>query len=159
MSPEPTIAVTLQRDFRAPVAKVFAAWSNPAFITTWWRNLTVAHIDFREGGTYEFRWESWEGRVVGSYREIVDNQRIVFTWCPEPRSEGCGDSVVTIEFEQRGNVTRLVLTHDLNRNEAEADDHVGGWTGALNDLALEYPAMDDPVAAYSDGRQPSAAPA
>jgi uncharacterized protein YndB with AHSA1/START domain len=156
MSQDQRLAVRLQRDFRAPAAKVFGAWADPAFITKWWKNLTVAKIDFRTGGDFEFRWESWEGAVTGTYREIVPNERIVFTWSPTPQSEGCAESVVTLELEERGDITRLTLTHDLNSTKAEADSHRDGWTTALADLAAGYPRVPSPVAVARNIKAPAA---
>ena len=145
MSDELNLTVHLQRDFRAPVAKVFAAWKDPDFITKWWKNLTVAKLDFREGGAIELRWESWDGVVTGHYREIVENERIVFTWKPKPADESGDESVVTLAFEQRGDFTRLTLAHELNRSKKEADSHHGGWTQALEDFGATYPRVTSPV--------------
>jgi uncharacterized protein YndB with AHSA1/START domain len=150
------LSVRLQRDFRAPVARVFEAWSNPAFITKWWKNLDVAKMDFRPGGELELRWKSWDGRVTGTFREIVQNERIVFTWSADPTPEGCAESRVTLELEDRGEITRLTLTHDLNADKAEADMHRDGWSKALIDLAARHPRAVSPVAVVRNIRAPAA---
>jgi uncharacterized protein YndB with AHSA1/START domain len=57
----------------------------------------------------------------------------VFSWtCDEL---GVTDSLVTIELIERGDVTELVLTHELPDEPHVLREHEGGWNGCLGSLA------------------------
>jgi uncharacterized protein YndB with AHSA1/START domain len=72
--------------------------------------------------------------VSGTYREIVPDSRIVFTWSFETHFE-VKDSVVTIDLLEAPGGTELVLTHELLPSAKERDSHEAGWTGILEKLA------------------------
>ena len=65
------------------------------------------------------------------YREITRPHRLVFTW----KSEGAGDTVVTIAFERVADrKTKLTLTHERFVSETARDGHRSGWGGILEKL-------------------------
>lgn len=71
----------------APRPLVFTVWSRPEHLVRWWgpNDFTLPHCeqDFRPGGAYKFCMRSPAGEdywVSGVYREIVEPERIVFTW-------------------------------------------------------------------------------
>ena len=56
--------------------------------------------------------------------------------------QGCGGSaglyaetVITIEFEDRGSATRLTLTHEYLPTEGSKESHAFGWNGSFDPLA------------------------
>lgn len=82
----------LEREFDAPKALVFKAFSEAEHLKQWWGPrgwiLTTCDVDFREGGVWHycmkcvdenqgefFGFESW-GK--GVYKEIVDGEKIVY---------------------------------------------------------------------------------
>jgi len=138
VSTDLNLSVRMQRDFNAPVARVFEAWRDPEFITRWWKNLEVAELDFREGGAYRFEWASWDGHVEGTYETIRQNEEIAFTWNAVPSREGAAQTLVRLRFEALDEArTRLHVEHELNRTVGEHDGHQEGWTASLRDLASE----------------------
>ncbi len=135
-------SLQLKRIFNAPREKVFKAWTNSKQMKQWiipqdGFSVPNVEVDFRVGGNYRIEMLSPEGvchTAVGKYREIVAPEKLVFSWFWENRPEE-GETLVTVEFYEQGNSTEVVLTHELFQNETVRDDHVTGWSGALNQLA------------------------
>jgi uncharacterized protein YndB with AHSA1/START domain len=135
-------SLTLKRRFKAPPAKVFAAWTDPEKIKRWMgpgEIVTVAaETDPRAGGRYRIlmrRPDGAEHNVGGVYREVVANEKLVFTWAwkvappDEPH-----ESLVTVLFKPDGDGTLLTLTHEKLFDEDSRQGHEHGWIGALDKL-------------------------
>jgi uncharacterized protein YndB with AHSA1/START domain len=132
-------SLTLKRRFKAPPAKVFAAWTDPEKVKRWMGpgEVKVVHAenDARVGGRYRWLMKSPDGAdhdVSGIYREVVANEKLVFTWAWKAAPER--ESVVTVLLKPDGDGTLLTLTHEQFNDEAARDSHQGGWTGALEKL-------------------------
>jgi uncharacterized protein YndB with AHSA1/START domain len=95
-----------------------------------------AETDVRVGGRYAvgFRTEDGEEHnVSGIYREVVPNERLVFTWAWRSTPER--ESLVTILVKpQDGGGSMLTLIHEQFFDETARDRHQYGWTGSLNKL-------------------------
>ena len=132
-------SLTLKRRLKAPPAKVFAAWTDPQKIARWMGPEQVesvrAETDARTGGRYRFVMRTTGGEehdVSGSYREVVPNEKLVFTWAWKSTPER--QSLVTVTFKPDGDGTLLTLTHEQFFDEEARDRHRHGWTGALAKL-------------------------
>src|SRR3982750_3642882 len=78
--------ITFEREFAAPRALVFKAWTDPRALEHWFGpagwTLPVCEVDLRPGGVWRYCMrgpkgeESW-GRAT--YREIVEPERLVYT--------------------------------------------------------------------------------
>src|SRR5271170_6303444 len=71
------------RDFDAPRAEIFEAWTKTEHVTRWWdaagEPLVVCEIDLRPGGAFNFVTRSHPDMpFAGVYREIVPPGRLVF---------------------------------------------------------------------------------
>lgn len=83
---DPTLDLVLERDIDVPVELVWEAWTTPASLKEWfvpkpW-SITSVEIDLRPGGIFATTMRSPEGQEfpnVGSYIEVVPNERLVFT--------------------------------------------------------------------------------
>ena len=73
-----------------------------------------------------------EHDVSGVYREVVPNEKLVFTWAWKSTPER--ESLVTVLFKPDGDGTLLTLTHEQFFDEDARDRHQHGWTGALDKL-------------------------
>ena len=78
--------ILITREFDAPKHLVYKAWTTPELVKRWWSGqrgeMTVAEIDLRVGGTWRYVMVANGGFEVafhGEYREIVPNERIVYT--------------------------------------------------------------------------------
>jgi len=101
-------------------------------------SIAVAELEMdpRPGGTFRLvmRRERDEITHTGEYREVDPPRRLVFTW-KSPATHG-RETVVTVEFHERGDATELVLTHEELTDEHSADGHREGWTSIAERLAL-----------------------
>ena len=132
-------SLTLKRRYNAPPAKVFAAWTDPEKMKRWLgAEATVGllgEIDARVGGRYRFKMRSPdadEHEVSGIYREIVPNEKLVFTWAWKSTPER--ESLVTVLLKPDGDGTLLTLTHEMFFDEEARDRHQHGWTTSLQKI-------------------------
>jgi uncharacterized protein YndB with AHSA1/START domain len=133
-------SLTLRRQLKAAPEKVFAAWTKPEALKAWFgpsdeMKILIAETDPRPGGRYRIvmqRPGEEEHRVGGTYKEIVPNRRLVFSWAWE--STPGRESVVTVELAPKDGGTLLTLTHAQFFDEPARDRHQEGWTGCLDRL-------------------------
>ena len=134
-------SLTINRTLDAAVGVVYAAWTDPAKIVKWFApsdemTCEVSEFDFKVGGGYTIVMHSPDGErhcVSGKYREIVENEKLVFSWAWESTPERV--SQVTLVFRANGNTTRLQLMHEQFFDEAARDNHNIGWSACLERLA------------------------
>jgi uncharacterized protein YndB with AHSA1/START domain len=133
-------SLTIKRRFNAAPAKVFSAWTDPEKVKRWMgpgETVTVrAENDARVGGRYRVVMRAPNGDehdVGGVYREVVPNEKLVFTWAWKSTPER--ESLVTITFKSDGAGTLMTLTHEQFFDEEARDHHQFGWDGAM--LKLE----------------------
>jgi uncharacterized protein YndB with AHSA1/START domain len=141
-SASPSVAVkpslTLKRRLNAPPEKVYAAWTKPEQIARWFGGQEVlgvtAEADLRVDVRYHInmRTRSDEHDVSGTYREIVPNEKLVFTWAWKTTPERA--SLVTVTLKPDGAGTMLTLLHEQFFDEPARDRHQQGWSGALDKL-------------------------
>lgn len=132
-------SLTLRRRLNAPPAKVYAAWTDPEKMTRWFGPdagaVRHAEADVRPGGRYAVIFHTEDGEehnVSGTYREVVENEKLVFTWAWITTPER--ESLVTVALRPDGDGTMLTLTHEQFFDEAARDRHAHGWTGSLDKL-------------------------
>ena len=146
MSTAPKLAtqpsLTLKRRLHAPAEKVYAAWTQPAQIARWFGpSETVAgsvraqQMDVRVGGRFRIGFNTADGEyheVGGVYREVVPNEKLVFTWAWHTTPER--ESLVSVLIRSEGEGAMLTLTHEQFFDQAARDGHQRGWTGTLDRL-------------------------
>jgi len=94
-----------------------------------------AESDLRVGGRYRWVMVAPSGQeldVRGVYREIVPNEKLVFTWSWLSAPER--ESLVTVLLKPDGDGTLLTLTHEQFFDEDARDQHNHGWNGALDKM-------------------------
>ena len=130
--------IKITRMLPVGIDRVFAAWSDPAVISQWFkvdRNWTAqAFNDFRVGGQYRIEMHRGEAGVfvaTGEYREISPPNRLTFTWTSGP---GVSDTLVTVELRAVAAGTELTLTHNLLPNTEALNQHEQGWIDCLDNL-------------------------
>ncbi len=132
-------SLVLKRRLKAAPEKVYEAWTNPEQMTRWWgapdtTKPAVAETDLRVGG--RFRVQFWAGgqqnSVSGTYREVVPNRKLCFSWAWQSTPER--ESLVTIELNPVTEGTMLTLTHEQFYDEQARDNHSRGWNMSLDRL-------------------------
>ncbi len=131
----------LERTLAAPRERVFRAWTDAAEVSRWFaptdqHTTGVVELEARVGGRYRIEMHAPNGNVhtvVGVFREVRPPRRLAFTWTWEGKD--MGETLVTLDFQDLGGSTRLVLTHELFTSQALRDDHGKGWDGCLRRLA------------------------
>lgn len=114
--------ILITREFAAPKHLIYKAWTTPELIKRWWHakrgEATVADVDLRVGGRW--RWvmvtdEGFEVAFHGEYKELVPNERIVYTEVyegapvPEGEEEKAVLNTMTLtEKDGRTTLTQLV---------------------------------------------------
>ena len=133
-------SLSFTRRLKAPPAKVYAAWTDPQKIIRWFGrsdakpNSFHAEIDARIGGRFRVSFSTAEEyyEVDGVYREVVPNEKLVFSWAwhstPERQSQ------VTVALKPDGDGTLLTLLHEQLFDQAARDGHERGWIDALDKL-------------------------
>jgi uncharacterized protein YndB with AHSA1/START domain len=133
-------SLTIKRRLNAPPEKVYAAWTNPQKMTRWFgpANARIgsvqADIDARIGGRFRISFSTDDEyfEAGGVYREVVPNQKLVFSWAWHSTPER--ESQVTISLKPDGDGTLLTLHHEQFFDSAARDGHERGWTGMLDNL-------------------------
>jgi uncharacterized protein YndB with AHSA1/START domain len=103
--------ILIVRDFAAPRAIVFEAWTKPEHVAQWWdpsqEPLASCDIDFRPNGAFRFVPRGAKPPFSGTYREIVPPERLVFSTVVAPSG---AESIGILLFEERDGRTTLRLT-------------------------------------------------
>lgn len=137
--------LTITRIFDAPRQLVFKAWTDPDQVARWWGPqgyITISYdMDIRPDGAFRICMRSPAGTdhwKQGVYREIVEPERIVFTfvWSDAQGTPG-HELLTTVTFAEHGAKTKLTLHQAVFATVAARDDHRRGWTSCLARFA-EY---------------------
>lgn len=131
--------LVVSRLIDAPRRLVFKTWTQPEHIARWWgpQGFTTIHcdMDVRVGGAYRFGIRSPQGSEHwkrGVYREIVEPERIVFTFAWEDADGNPGPELLTtVTFAEEGSKTRLTLRQGGFPTTAGRESHFAGWTSCL----------------------------
>jgi len=139
----------IRRTFSAPREKVFAAWTERKRLEQWMcRDVPsqfpkYTELDVRPGGRYVIEIpvpnEGFTYRGFGVFREVKPPEKLVFTWAwtqvPPPKKmpedlDGT-ESLVTVQFFERGNSTEMIFAHENFTNVKMRDSHQKGWDGCF----------------------------
>ncbi len=135
--------LTITRVFSGPRPLVYEMWTTGEHMSRWCcpREFTVVSAggELRAGGAWHMDMRSPDGqdfRLRGSYREIVPNERLVFThaWLDAAGRPG-HETVVTVIFADESGRTRLTFHQAAFDSLAARDGHAGGWSESLDGLA------------------------
>lgn len=132
---------TITRLFDAPRELVFRAWTDPAHLASWFgprgttTPLSSIEVDLRPGG----RWRACMVREDngeefpsgGVYREIVEPERLVFTWALDDKGS---ESLVTITLADHGGKTEMTFHQAGFPDDGERDGVEEGWSSAFEKL-------------------------
>lgn len=151
MSDNTEDAIVIERTFDAPVDLVWQLWTEPDHFKSWYGptgfSIPVAEIDLRVGGKRLVCMQSPDGSMTmwttGEHTEVTANARLSYTESMTdeqgnvlpPPADGQGHpgtTQVTVQLEDLGGRTKMVLTH-----AGVPADSPGatGWQMAFDKLA------------------------
>jgi uncharacterized protein YndB with AHSA1/START domain len=142
ISNSPAVLEMIRR-IRTTREKAFEAWTNPAQLKKWFAvsegfTTPIAEVELKVGGRYRLGMKAPGDNpllvVGGVYREIVNPERLVFTWQWESADPNEPETLVTVEFHELDGVTEVRLRHEFFENMAQRDKHDEGWTGCFDQL-------------------------
>ncbi|HEY3668980.1 MAG TPA: SRPBCC domain-containing protein [Polyangiaceae bacterium] len=141
-----SISLIVQRTIRAPVERVFEAWTRPEQLLLWWGprpvKCTEASVDLRAGGSYRLGNLLPDGRVLfifGEFELVEPPTRLTYSWHVEdPAGVVSEASRVSVRFEPVPSGTNVVVVHERIDTEATRSDHEQGWQGCLDNLAAQF---------------------
>lgn len=139
------LELVITRVFDAPRSLVWKAWAEPERMACWAgpRGFTVTSCELgtRPGEAFRMSMRSPEGtehRVRGVYREIVEGERLAYTWAWVDAEGRAGhETLITVTFADEGEQTRLTLHQALFESTTARNEHRFGWDSSFDCLA-EY---------------------
>lgn len=141
------LTLTITRQFDAPRSLVWKAWTDAEHALQWWgpKHHPATHIewDARPGG----RWRNclrevetgrlfWHG---GAFLEVLEPERLVFTFAWEEPGERGMETLVTITFSEHDGRTLMVMHQVPFQSISERDGHDEGWNNTFDRLAEYLP--------------------
>jgi uncharacterized protein YndB with AHSA1/START domain len=124
--------LVMERHVSAPPEQVFAYFTDAEKWMAW--QGTDAQIDLTPGGVWRVN-VTGDGFASGRVLEVVENERVVFTWgWEEGPPVRPGSTTVAIELVPEGDGTLIRLTHSSLPPE-EMEIHRQGWEHYLLRLA------------------------
>ena len=136
------LELVITRILDAPPVLVYKAWTEPEHMVRWMgpKGFTAPSVKFdvREGGHYRALIRSAEGKDYwfrGTYLEVVENKRLVFTFAWEEDGERGQENLVTVTFAEEGGRTRMTFRQAVFGSVESRDGHQRGWMSAFERLA------------------------
>ena len=120
--------IVITREFDAPAALVFTAWTTPEMVRCWWgyetAPLVVCDIDLRPGGTWRYVSRQPDGAELGwhgEYLEVDAPRRLVSTEVFEGYPDAAAVNTMTLT-EVDGTTTMSVLVRHTSKEHR--DGHI-----------------------------------
>ncbi len=127
------MTVTVETAVKAPLSKVWRAYTTPEDIMKWnaasddWHT-TKATVDLREGGEFSSRVEAKDGSFgfdfAGTYTKIIPQKLILYAF---------GDRAATVEFIESIDAVTVRVTFDPEA-ENSIEMQRGGWQAILDNF-------------------------
>jgi len=135
MTKESTLTVT--RTINADKKTIFKALTDEKIMEKWffagpngWSASVKSTAEVGEEYQIDMHGENDTYSHTGVYKEIIPNEKIVFTW----NSQAVQDTVVTITLVEKGDTTEVTLIHEFMPNKEMIENHTKGWTVILERL-------------------------
>ena len=135
--------IQLSMKFRAPRAKVFQCWTEPALLKKWFFveegfENSAADIDLRPLGKYRLGMKRCasgsesETVFTGFFHEIKSGEKLAYTWTTEGRPSYW--TLVTARFVDDGPGSLVELVHGVFENDEDRALHEQGWIACVMQL-------------------------
>lgn len=132
--------ITVEALVKAPVGKVWSAYTTPEDIKQWntaspdWHT-TSAAVDLRVGGAFTSRMEAKDGSFgfdfAGTYTKVVPNELIEYAF---------GDRIGVVEFKASTQGVTVRVTFDAE-DQHSTEQQRQGWQAILDNFARHVEAL------------------
>ncbi len=133
-------ALTVEREFAAPVADVWAALTTASGLKRWWwsqwPDVTIT-ADARPGGSYEIAAPSQGFVVSGTYLEVTPEEHVSFTWRWTDEDGTLPDEAVDIRLSPTADDARVTVRHTGPWEHGAASSYEQGWNDVFDNLAVK----------------------
>lgn len=141
--PEAQRILDIEREFDAPRELVFQVWTDAEHFAQWCApaglDIVENTLDLRRGGVWWSRMIAPDGEeciASGVYREIVEPERLVFTYAHEmPDGSRGPETLVTVTFTEQQGRTVVHLHQAVFDTVENRVAHSMGWGECLDRLA------------------------
>ena len=126
--------ITIETLVRAPIDKVWRAYTSPEDIIQWnaasddWHT-TSSSVELRVGGIFSSRMEAKDGSsgfdFAGTYTKIIPNELIEYAF---------GDRTASVQFMQTSDGVNVRITF-VAETEHSVEEQEQGWQSILNKFA------------------------
>lgn len=134
--------IEIERDFAAPPAAVFAAWTTPRHFARWFGGNDV-EVPLDSLDLVAEPGRSWTARMVlpdgstidwaGDFIEVVPDERLVFTITDRPAEPG--RAVIVVELSAIPGGTRMRFTQETpGFSPAQQAGVLAGWQAFIDEL-------------------------
>jgi len=135
--------LTITRVFDAPRSLVFKVWTQPEHFSRWLgpKDFTTiaCQMNVQVGGIYRACIRSPEGNdhwMQGIYREIIEPERLVFTFAWEDENnQPKHKTLVSVTFEEQDNKTLMTFQQAIFESTESRNAHNTGWSECFDRLA------------------------
>lgn len=132
-------SVLLEVTFNSPIEKIWAAWTNPTVIMTWFGSdpkgrVLKAELDVRPGGYFEITFQDsdlTQHTCFGIYEEVQPITRLSFSW--QWKNEPGVESFITVLLMSEDKFTRMQFEHK-NFGGASKHEYTRGWQNTFSKL-------------------------
>lgn len=147
--------LVIERHLKAPLARVFRAWSTPESKRQWfachgdWVPLEYG-LDFRPGGVEKNHVADTDGLLHAydaRYIDIVPDARIIYAYEMKLGQTRISASLTTVSFEAAPGGTKMVFTEQVVFLDGYADNgaRLQGTEIGLDNLALFLEREESPI--------------
>jgi uncharacterized protein YndB with AHSA1/START domain len=139
-----SLELRLERLYRHPKERVFAAISDPEIMPKWFGPSALSRIkalehDLRPGGVYRLEFPPMDGEemiVFGEFRAVEPPRRLAYSWTWKDGTGYDLPSEVEFTLEDHPEGTLLVLRHRLLPDTEGGRMHEAGWSRSFDRLRL-----------------------
>jgi uncharacterized protein YndB with AHSA1/START domain len=137
------LRLEITRIFDAPRSRVWDAWTKDDQMSKWscpnGFTTTFGESDLRVGGTFRAGMKSPEGEesvVIGTYKEIVEPERLVMSHAWEDENGKPGhETLVSVKFSEDNGKTTMHFVQTGFETVDSRNGHEAGWNESFNKLA------------------------
>ena len=134
--------VNLHRVLKAPVSRVYRAFSNPEAKATWLPPFgficKVHSYDFKVGGNYKMSFMNFTNEQshswTGTFTEIKPNEKMIYKDCFDDPNL-LGEMTVTVQFREVTCGTEIIIKQEGIPDMIPAEMCYLGWQESLIKLA------------------------